>query len=177
MIHTTLHSHSPQLYTRCCPEQVNDSIPSHYLKWNVAKFLLIYFTCFFGLLTFSIWFWFSVDFPPSFCPVFLLCNCLYLLSFFPLRIATMLSNMTGLSCDHLRELLDPFDSSTSCESQNILIIDCRSFLAHNASHIINSINVFCPPFLRFVYCPSIPYLSTSVTLRAVSDLYWFVVYF
>ncbi|OTF80237.1 hypothetical protein BLA29_010167 [Euroglyphus maynei] len=30
----------------------------------------------------------------------------------------------------------------------ILLIDCRSFLAHNESHIIHSVNVFCPPFLR-----------------------------
>lgn len=29
-----------------------------------------------------------------------------------------------------------------------LILDCRPFLAYNESHILNSINIHCPPILR-----------------------------
>lgn len=60
----------------------------------------------------------------------------------------MLANMIGLSCDNLRELLDLLEPN-DYKTQHLLIIDCRSFLAHNDSHIINSINVFYPPFLRY----------------------------
>lgn len=29
-----------------------------------------------------------------------------------------------------------------------LVLDCRPFLAYNESHILNSINIHCPPILR-----------------------------
>lgn len=57
--------------------------------------------------------------------------------------------MIGLSCESLRELLSLFETD-DCQTRNILIIDCRSFLAHNDAHIVNSINAFYPPFLRYV---------------------------
>lgn len=70
----------------------------------------------------------------------------------------MLANMVGLSPDDVRELLVLLESE--CKSHNILIIDSRSFLAHNESHIINSINVFYPPFLRYVL-PTLPVGGTA----------------
>lgn len=69
--------------------------------------------------------------------------------------------MHSISCDGLRQLLELIESSAgSKESANILIIDCRSFFAHNDSHIINSINVFYPLFLRYV-------LSSRIILKVI----------
>ncbi|XP_027195818.2 dual specificity protein phosphatase 4-like [Dermatophagoides pteronyssinus] len=70
------------------------------------------------------------------------------------------ANMIGITAEHLCELLGHFHTLTDSlhshhhhqdklqHHSRILLIDCRSFLAHNESHIIHSINVFCPPFLR-----------------------------
>lgn len=76
---------------------------------------------------------------------------------------TMLA-MHSINCDGLRQLLELIDSSGSKESANILIIDCRSFFAHNDSHIINSINVFYPPFLRYVLSMKVAIFSGWIIL-------------
>ncbi|XP_046912237.2 dual specificity protein phosphatase 2 [Dermatophagoides farinae] len=77
-----------------------------------------------------------------------------------------IANMIGITAEHLCELLghfhhpltDPHNNhhhhhhhlhhQDKLQHSRILLIDCRSFLAHNESHIVHSINVFCPPFLR-----------------------------
>ena len=50
-------------------------------------------------------------------------------------------NLINLTVDILEQQL---------RNRNLLclILDCRPFLAYNESHILNSINIHCPPILR-----------------------------
>ncbi|XP_017472329.1 PREDICTED: dual specificity protein phosphatase 1-like [Rhagoletis zephyria] len=87
--------------------------------------------------------------------------------------------MIAINCDGVRELLELMNSADSKESPNILIIDCRSFFAHNDSHIINSINVFYPPFLRRRGKPSLEVIISDAEIRdrlMMADIYSVVLY-
>uniref|UniRef100_T1JQM1 protein-tyrosine-phosphatase n=1 Tax=Tetranychus urticae TaxID=32264 RepID=T1JQM1_TETUR len=52
-----------------------------------------------------------------------------------------ITNIFDISCEVLEQYL-------KTKSNVMLVIDCRPFLAHNESHIVNAINVHCPPILR-----------------------------
>ena len=41
-----------------------------------------------------------------------------------------------------------FHLSNLSETNSLLIIDCRSFLAYNSGHIVKAHNVHCPPIVR-----------------------------
>lgn len=50
-------------------------------------------------------------------------------------------NLINISVDILEQQLR--NRNALC-----LVLDCRPFLAYNESHILNSINIHCPPILR-----------------------------
>ena len=52
-----------------------------------------------------------------------------------------MSTVVNISCDLLEEYLQT-------KSNLMLVIDCRSFLAHTETHITDAINIHCPPILR-----------------------------
>ncbi|KAK7089864.1 hypothetical protein V1264_024922 [Littorina saxatilis] len=47
----------------------------------------------------------------------------------------------GLSADALVSLL-------SCHDQCTLVLDCRPFMAYNTGHVVEAVNVHCPPILK-----------------------------
>lgn len=51
-------------------------------------------------------------------------------------------NLINISVDILEQQLRLHNRHTC------LVLDCRPFLAYNESHILNSINIHCPPILR-----------------------------
>ncbi|XP_059162112.1 dual specificity protein phosphatase 1-A-like [Physella acuta] len=53
-----------------------------------------------------------------------------------------MENVCGLNVTEVTEVL------ASGNSDQILIIDCRSFLAFNQSRIVESVNIHCPPILK-----------------------------
>ena len=63
---------------------------------------------------------------------------------------TMMSTgLVPITCDSLRQLLDHVLQNEDKPS-NVLILDCRPFLIHNDSHIVNSVNIHCPAIIRYV---------------------------
>ncbi|XP_023226280.1 dual specificity protein phosphatase 1-like [Centruroides sculpturatus] len=71
-----------------------------------------------------------------------------------------------LSADILRKYLEEDNSS---DSLKVLILDCRSFLAYNDGHIIDSLNIHCPSILRRRSGGTLP-LSTLISDARVRDL-------
>jgi len=52
-----------------------------------------------------------------------------------------MSTIVDISCDLLEEYLQT-------KPNLMLVIDCRPFLAHTETHIVDAINIHCPPILR-----------------------------
>lgn len=71
----------------------------------------------------------------------------------------MANKLVSFSSDSLKQYLEHATSLTSLVDSTThrkpLILDCRPFLIHSESHIIDALNVHCPPILRYIYTHSI----------------------
>ena len=46
------------------------------------------------------------------------------------------------------QALEVFDLANALASTDVLVIDCRPFIAFNQSSIIDAVNIHCPPILK-----------------------------
>lgn len=74
----------------------------------------------------------------------------------------------SFSCENLRNHLEESSPPPLDEESRILILDCRTFLAHSDRHIVNSVNVQCPAILRR-RLGNKPPLRTVITDREVRE--------
>ncbi|GFT27799.1 dual specificity protein phosphatase 4 [Nephila pilipes] len=63
-------------------------------------------------------------------------------------------SMYGISCEQLRAFIHVNENDENTDDSNldrkhrVLTLDCRSFVAYNNGHILDSVNVHCPAILR-----------------------------
>lgn len=77
-------------------------------------------------------------------------------------------NLINISVDILEQQLR--NRNALC-----LVLDCRPFLAYNESHILNSINIHCPPILRRRkngYLPLRTIIPDKLTRERLSSKYF-----
>ena len=80
----------------------------------------------------------------------------------------MSTGLVPITCDNLRQLLDLLLQSEGSPS-NVLILDCRPFLIHNESHIVNSVNIHCPAIIRSVFSQFISILWVLIIFIGLDE--------
>ncbi|KFM70307.1 Dual specificity protein phosphatase 4, partial [Stegodyphus mimosarum] len=70
------------------------------------------------------------------------------------QLQILAGSMYGISPEQLRAFIHVNENDENTDDSNLdrkhraLILDCRSFVAYNAGHIVDSVNVHCPAILR-----------------------------
>lgn len=65
---------------------------------------------------------------------------------------------------------DVWESLSQQDSESVLLLDCRSFLSYNLSHITSAHNVHCPPIVRRRAGKSLPIGNVLKCSRARAQL-------
>lgn len=70
------------------------------------------------------------------------------------QLQFLAGSMYGISPEQLRAFIHVNENDENTDDSNleqkhrVLVLDCRSFVAYNSGHIVDSINVHCPAILR-----------------------------
>lgn len=70
------------------------------------------------------------------------------------QLQFLAGSMYGISPEQLRAFIQVNENDENTDDSNleqkhrVLVLDCRSFVAYNSGHILDSINVHCPAILR-----------------------------
>lgn len=70
------------------------------------------------------------------------------------QLQFLAGSMYGISPEQLRAFIHVNENDENTDDSNleqkhrVLVLDCRSFVAFNSGHIVDSINVHCPAILR-----------------------------
>ncbi|XP_054712927.1 LOW QUALITY PROTEIN: dual specificity protein phosphatase 1-like [Uloborus diversus] len=70
------------------------------------------------------------------------------------QLQILAGSMYGISPEQLKAFIHVNENDENTDDSNldrkpcVLILDCRSFVAYNSGHIVDSINVHCPAILR-----------------------------
>lgn len=69
------------------------------------------------------------------------------------QLQFLAGSMYGISPEQLRAFIhvnenDENTDDSNLDRQRVLVLDCRSFVAFNSGHVVDSVNVHCPAILR-----------------------------